>query len=95
MEANNNIYLHTYKIIGHGGEMQSLITGTSPYYQNWAFGEPKFSAPGATCSVLPKGSDEWVTDYCGKNHNRVCMKQVGRQCPSGWVYHSTVKWPKS
>jgi len=44
--------------------------------------------------ILQLNGQEWFTRNCGKEirgtdyGKRVCMKQVGSQCPSGWIFHA-------
>ena len=74
--------------VGHPGVMYSDALNTEPNWENWAFGEPSDEYSGTSCAYLQDGISTWTTDRCGKNHGKVCMKAVGRQCPSGWVYHT-------
>ena len=73
--------------MGHPGEIYSDAFNSAPSWENWAFGEPIGEYPGGSCGLLQEGATQWTTDRCGVNHNKVCMKAVGRQCPAGWVYH--------
>jgi len=74
--------------VGHPGVMYSDALNSQPNWENWAFGEPSDTYAGAACGYLQDGSINWSTDRCGANHSKVCMKTVGRQCPSGWIYHT-------
>lgn len=74
--------------MGHPGLMYSDAFNSAPSWENWAFGEPTNEFTGASCAMMEENADKWTTDRCGVNHNKVCMKAVGRQCPSGWTYHT-------
>lgn len=76
--------------IGHPGVMYSVSLNAEPSWENWAFGEPTTEYAGTACGFLAEATSNsvWSTDRCGVNHGKVCMKAVGRQCPSGWIYHT-------
>ena len=72
----------------HDGVIYSSILNTEPNYQNWAYGEPNPSDPGTRCGHIPPSGGPWQILRCGVNCGKICMKRTGRQCPSGWTYHS-------
>ena len=74
--------------MGHDGELLSDALNQRPSYENWGFGEPSDKYTGGRCVTMAPGVTVWSVDRCGQSHNKICMKQVGRQCPKGWIYHT-------
>ena len=78
-------------------EFRWTSTNAPPSYQNWAFGEPgRDDFVGSRCVTSgPVGeTTAWAARRCAEKTreaypNRVCMKQVGKNCPTGWTFHGS------